>query len=143
MIAIRRAACIVTMLFPVLGCSQPDTNRGQGSTPPTEGQATFVNRVWRVAESSGMAPGQLVVFLSEGTLVFASPYGKPALGTWSNDGGTLTMVEEGIPYKVDIMGLSKTEFQIRSYNPGGFVETRFVPAEESPPTPDNPRKKAP
>lgn len=31
MIAIRRAACILTMLFPVLGCSQPDTNRGQGS----------------------------------------------------------------------------------------------------------------
>ncbi len=143
MIAIRGAACILTMLFPVLGCSQPDTNRGQGSTLPTEGQATFVNRVWIVAESSGMAPGHLVVFLSEGTLVFASVYGRPALGTWSHDGGTLTMVEEGLPYKVDVLGLSRTEFRIRSHNPGGFVETRFVPAEESLPTPIDPRKKAP
>lgn len=78
-----------------------------------------------------LSPGQLVVFLSELTLVE-----RPALGTWRKDGGALTMVEEGIPYKVDILGLSKTEFRIRSYNPGGFVETRFVPAEGSPPALD-------
>ena len=95
---------------------------------------SFVNKVWRVRESSSVAPGQLYVFLSEGTLVFASPNGKPAFGTWKYEGGALTMVEEGIPYKTDILKLSKDEFRIRSNNPGGAVEITLVPAEElSPP----------
>jgi putative lipoprotein len=93
--------------------------------------AKFVNKVWRVAESSGMARGDLVAFLSEGTLVFASRFGKPALGTWKRDGGGLTMIEEGIPYEVEILALSQAEFRIRSHNPGGFVETRLVPAEDT------------
>jgi len=81
-----------------------------------------------VDESSSIALGQLYVFLSEGTLVVASPNGKPSLGTWSSEEGALTMVEEGIPYKCDILGLSKTEFRIRSNNPGDPVEIRFEPA---------------
>lgn len=127
----RTATCIVMMLITLLGCSRTAPAPEQGSTASTKEQATFANRVWRVAESSGMTPGQLVVFLSEGTLVFASPHGKPALGTWNKDGAALTMVEEGIPYKVDILGLGNTEFRIRSHNPGGVVETRLVPAERS------------
>lgn len=120
------------MLFSLLGCSRPAPNVAQGPTVPVEERATFVNRVWSVAESTGMSPGQLVVFLSEGTLVFADPYGnKPAFGAWKYDGTSLTMVEEGIPYKVDILGLNNTEFRIRSHNPGGVVETRLVPAKGS------------
>jgi hypothetical protein len=132
----RIAICIVTILFTPLGCSQPRISQRQGTAQPTEEPLTFVNRVWRVAESTGMSPGQLVVFLSEGTLVFASPNEKPALGTWTDNGRTLTMVEEGIPYKTDILRLSKTEFRIRSHNPGGVVETRFVPADGSPLRPE-------
>ncbi len=67
--------------------------------------------------------------LSEGTLVVTSPNGTPTLGTWSTNGGTLTMVEEGLSYQVDILRLSETEFRIRSNNPGGSVEIRLVPAE--------------
>lgn len=129
---------VATILFTLLGCSQPGTNQGQAPTPPSGEQVTFVNRVWRVAESSSVAPGQLYVFLSEGTLIVASPNGKPTLGTWANEAGALTMVEEGIAYKVDILGLNKNEFRIRSKNPGGAVEIRFVPAEGSPPGPSTP-----
>jgi hypothetical protein len=125
------ATCLVMVGFSMLGCSQPGTNQERDPTPRTEGPATFVNRVWRVAESSSVEPGHLYVFLSEGTLVVASPNGTPALGTWSDEGGALTMVEEGIPYKVDILGLSQSEFRIRSHNPGEPVEIRLVPAEES------------
>ena len=57
----------------------------------------FVNRVWRVSESSGVAPGTLYVFLSEGTLLVTSPQSKPALGSWRTEAGVLTMVEEFIP----------------------------------------------
>jgi len=123
----KAATCLVTALFITLGCSPPE-NPQERVTPQAQEPATFVNRVWRVAESTGMSPGQLVVFLSEGTLVFASPNDKPAFGTWRNDGESLTMIEEGLPHKVKIVGLSKTEFRIRSHNPGGVVETRFVPA---------------
>ena len=42
----------------------------------------------------------------------------------------MTLVEEGIPYKVDILRLSRDEFRIRSNNPGEPVEIRFVPAED-------------
>lgn len=128
----RTATGVVTILVTLLGCSKPGNNGGPKAESPSAEKATFVNRVWRVAESTDVAPGLLCVFLSEGTLVFASPNGKPALGTWNYDGKSLTTVEEGIPYRVDILGLSRTEFRIRSHNPGGVVETRFVPAQESP-----------
>lgn len=132
----KAATSLVILLLVTGGCSQPETNPRQGPTPPTEGPATFANRVWRVAESSSVAPGHLYVFLSEGTLVVASQDGKPALGTWSGEGNALTMVEEGIPYRVDVLGLSRTEFRIRIHNPGGAVEIRFVLAEQAPPVPD-------
>jgi hypothetical protein len=92
----------------------------------------FANRVWQVTASSGVAPGTLYVFLSEGTLLVASPKGKPALGTWKYEGGGLTMVEEGIPYKTDVLHLSATEFKIRSNNPGQPVEISLVPALSPP-----------
>jgi len=129
----RRSPFFVAVLFTLLGCSQPEPGQDREPTPQPERQATFVDRVWKVAESSSVAPGQLYVFLSEGTLVIASPNGKPALGTWNSEGGTLTMVEEGIPYKVDILGLSETEFRIRIHNPGEPVEIRFVPSDAASP----------
>ena len=73
-----------------------------------------------------------MVFLSDGTLVFASGNAKPALGTWRTEKGALTMVEESIAYPTDILRLSPAEFRIRSHNPGGTVETRFVPADSAP-----------
>lgn len=138
MTAPRTSAYIATMLLTLLGCSKQAPTPKEGPATASSEKATFVNRVWRVAESSAMSQGQLVVFLSEGTLVFASPHGKPALGTWSYDGKALTMIEEGLPYKVDILKLTKTEFRILSHNPGGMVETQFVPAEESPQAPERP-----
>jgi hypothetical protein len=84
--------------------------------------------VWRVRESSSVALGTLYVFLSEGTLVITSSNSKPALGRWKYEDGALTMVEEGISYKVDILKLSKDEFRIRNNNPGEPVEITLVPA---------------
>lgn len=110
------------------GCLGSSSDEARDTAPAAENALSFVNRVWRVEESTGMSPGQLVVFLSDGTLVFASPFDTPELGTWRLDGGSLTMVEEGIPYDVEIRSLSDDAFEIRSHNPGGFVDTRFVPA---------------
>jgi hypothetical protein len=94
--------------------------------------AGFVNKVWQVSASAGVAPGTLYVFLSEGTLLITSPHSKAALGAWKYEGGTLTMIEDGIPYKTDILYLSASEFKIRSNNPGQPVETTLVPAASPP-----------
>ncbi len=134
-------AAVLTALFAAVfgstlflsACSERAVPPERRADEPKETAVNFVNKVWRVRESSGVAPGQLYVFLSEGTLVMASPNGKPAFGTWKDEGGALTVVEEGISYKVDVLNLSQDEFRIRSNNPGGAVEITLVPAEGSPP----------
>ena len=107
-----------------------------GSVAPRQTETiaapSFINKVWRVSDSSAVAPGTLYVFLSDGTLLITSEHSKPALGTWKHAGGGLTMVEESIPYHVDILNLSAGEFRIRSHNPGGSVEIRMVPADDVP-----------
>ena len=99
------------------------------STPATDGPPTFVNRVWKVGASASVSPGMLYVFLEDGTLVMAGPGGKPAFGSWKRDNGALVMIEESIPYKVDILELTNDTFRIRSHNPGEPVEITLVPAK--------------
>ncbi len=107
---------------------QPASMSAAPGTAPAPSPATFVNRVWRVADSTAVAPGQLYVFLSEGTLVMTSPSATPSFGTWRRDGDGFTMVEDGRPYRVDILALTDQEFRIRSHNPGQPVDIRLVPA---------------
>ncbi len=126
---IRMAFLIVAIFVGLVGCSRKDTSEKRETVVTASESVTFVNRVWKVAESTGMTPGQLVVFLSDSTLVFASPHEEPALGTWGYVGESLTMTEDGIPYTVEILELTAKELRIRTYNPGAPVETRFVRAD--------------
>lgn len=89
----------------------------------------FVDKVWRVEKSSAGAIGTLYVFLSDGTLLIASGTGTPALGAWTYEGGVLTMIEEGIPYKVEILHSTADELRIRSHNPGGAVDIALTRAK--------------
>lgn len=133
------AAVVLTLVLPGCGAppagstaatSRPSTAPG---APATQAPPAFVNRVWRVAESNAVAPGHLYVFLSEGTLVIASPTGTPSLGTWKREAGGLTMVEDGLAYATDIVSLTDDEFRIRSHNPGQPVDVRLVPADRGDP----------
>jgi hypothetical protein len=109
------------------GCASPVPSE-QTSTQPPRAAPSFVNRVWSVQSSNAVAQGQLYVFLSEGTLVIASPNGTPALGWWKQEDQTFTMVEEGISYAVEILELTEDRFRIRMKNPGEPVEMTLVPA---------------
>ena len=129
----QKALYVALMLGLLSACGKTESVAPVASAPASETRPTFINKVWRVSESTGMSPGQLVVFLSDGTLVFASGNSKPALGQWRSENGTLTMIEEGIAYPTDILSFSPAEFRIRSHNPGGSVETRFVPADTAAP----------
>lgn len=123
-------ACLVAAVL-LTGCGRKDQQSAERPATSADDAATvsFVDRVWEVAESTGMSPGQLVVFLSDGTLVFASPDSEPSLGTWGYVGESLTMTEEGIPYTVEILDLTAYELRILSHNPGAPVETRFIRAD--------------
>lgn len=124
----KRLMMVIAVVL-AAACSREAPPPPQALVPPPPDPVTFVDRVWKVAESTGMAPGQLVVFLSDSTLVFASPQAEPAFGTWGYVAGSLTMTEEGIPYTVEVLGLTAQELRILSHNPGAPVETRFVRAD--------------
>jgi len=131
MIPTRTPAMVVTLLLVLAGCTRmkpiPEATHTEAATTP----ATFIDRVWTVAKSGAVAPGQLYVFLSEGTLVMASIHGTPSLGKWTKAGEDFTMVEEGISYKVDILELNRDRFRIRILSRGQPVVLDLVPAEGS------------
>lgn len=129
------ATSILVLLL--TGCSQPSAAPASEAPTSTDTPAVstqpaakpdFVNRVWSVESSSAVAPGTLYVFLSEGTLVIASPNAKPMLGSWRRSGEGLIMVEESIEYPTDILNLDAGSFVIRSHNPGTPVDISLVPA---------------
>ena len=131
---LQRAACVLALVL-VTACSE--TSSTADKLPPAAQQATagkpgFVNKVWEVSLSTGVAPGMLYVFLSDGTLVMTSKNSKPAFGAWTYQGGVFTMIEESQEYKTDILALSNEEFRIRSNNPGGSIEITLVPAKSAP-----------
>ena len=95
---------------------------------PAKAATSYVNRVWVVSESKQVARGELRVFLSDGTLVMASPNATPAFGQWRSEGGRLTITEEGRDYPVDVLGLAEDAFRIRINGPREPVEILFTPA---------------
>lgn len=116
---------LVLALLLIAGCKPEPIAQADTDT-------SFVNQVWRVSESSAVAPGTLYTFLSEGTLVIASPHARPLLGNWRYENGALTMVEESIPYAVDILEMKADRLQLRSNNPGEPVLITLVAAERTP-----------
>jgi len=131
---VARLAAVAIAALVAAGCAAPAPPAAAAApaavaAPVPAPPPSFENRVWRVAESTGAAPGHLYVFLSEGTLVIAGPTSTPSLGRWSRRGDGLTLVEDGVSYPTDILALTDDEFRIRSHNPGAPVDTRLVPAE--------------
>jgi hypothetical protein len=137
--ASRIQALVFATVLLLSGCSRREAPRGvtpRGEAPREQAAdheesspTSFVNRVWRVESSSTVAPGTIYVFLADSTLLITSSNSKPLLGTWKYANGELTMVEEGIPYRVEVLHLSPDQFKIRSHNPGEPVEITLVPAE--------------
>jgi hypothetical protein len=91
-----------------------------GEPPP------FANKVWKVEKSTGVQPGQVYVFLSDGTLLITSGNSIPTLGKWTFDGTALTMIEEGIAHKVDILSQREDRLSIRIHSPGPPLDISLV-----------------
>ena len=111
---------ILVAILALSGCNRPGPATANSSatapvaaaipaTPATQAckpAAPFLNRVWRVRESSAVAPGTLYVFLSDGTLLVAAEKQKPSFWRWTYVDGALTMIEESVAYPTDILTLS-------------------------------------
>ena len=102
------------------------------TTPPANVKPGFINKVWEVSLSTGVSPGMLYAFLSDGTLVITSPNSKAAFGAWTYKNGKLTMIEDSQEYPTDILSLTHDELRLRSNNPGGSVEIVLIPARVAP-----------
>jgi hypothetical protein len=98
--------------------------------PAPAAPASFVNRVWTVAESPQVAAGETRVFLSNGTMVMTGPNSTPAFGSWQVTAGALRITEEGREYPADVAELTADVFRVRIRGPGEPVVIRFVPAEQ-------------
>jgi hypothetical protein len=121
------ATCIVSACTPA--DEKPAPPAPQPSTRPAPATAAgFVNRVWTVSKSTAVQPGTIYVFLSDGTLLITSPHSKPLIGSWKKTESGLTMIEESISYRVDVLELTESSFVIRSHNPGEPVDIWLVPA---------------
>jgi len=126
----RRGHLLVTaLLLLVCACGQPQPSPPPEPAPRASAPASFVNRVWRVTQSSAVTPGTLYVFLADGTLVVTSTGSKPMVGSWTRSKAGLVMVEESRPYQVEILELTADRFTIRSHNPGEPVDITMAPAE--------------
>ncbi len=127
---------VATALLAVSACSKPEspppTAQLATEQAPTTAKPSFINQVWAVAESEQAEVGSLRVFLSEGTLVLASPNAEPSFGTWMQEDGRLKITEEGLNYDADILELSESAFRIRIHSPGEPVEMLFTPAKHVP-----------
>lgn len=130
-----RRACSLAVLLLVVGCSKEPEPVALANTPrsyPANVKPDFINKVWEVSLSTGVAPGTLYAFLSDGTLVVTSPNSKPAFGAWTYANGKLTMIEEAQEYLTDIQSLSHEELRLKSHNPDGSIEIVLVPARLAP-----------
>ena len=123
---------ILSTMATIPACSSRETSDERSAEEATPAApASFVNRVWVVAESEQVALGDLRVFLSDGTLVMASPHATPAFGTWSYKDGALKITEESQEYAVDILELTRHSFRVRMHSPWEPVVIRFAPADAS------------
>jgi hypothetical protein len=134
-VACRTVLWLSGALLAPIACG-PSSPRAASTAPAADAAASapvgFVNRVWRVRSSTSVQPGAIYVFVSDGTLLMTSPQNRPALGSWTLVDGVFTMVEDGIPYRTDIVSATRDELKLRSHNPGEPVEITLAPAEVPP-----------
>lgn len=131
----RSVAALAALLLPLAGCERgappPAATTEPAVAPLPEARtASFVNRVWEIAESPQGEPGALRVFLADGTLVMTAPDATPSLGRWRYADGKLTIIEEGLEYPTEILELGEDRFRIRMHSPGEPLEIGFAPAKQ-------------
>ena len=105
----------------------PPTSKPGAVAPADTAVPEFANRVWKVAKGSAGDTGAFYVFLSDGSLLIASPHGTPSIGSWHYSGEVLTMVEEGLPHPATVLQATPDTLHVRIVSSGEPLEMTFVP----------------
>jgi len=129
----RRSIALVAFLAACAPPAPESAPGGAATEPARDAAPRLENRVWARVDSAGVPTGELYAFLGEGSLVIASTTGTPSVGAWTRAGSGLTLTEEGVGYDTEILRLDHGELLLRSHNPGGTLDLRFVPADSSHP----------
>lgn len=105
-------------------------------TPPTSANAArahFTNRVWERADSTGKANRDRYAFLSDGTFIITSPYGKTTFGRWKHDGDALMIYENDRSFSAAITTLTKKNLRLKIHRWSEEIELPFVLVSEAEP----------
>lgn len=87
----------------------------------------FTDRVWvRAGQSS--APGAILVFLRDGTLISDSCFETYRLSSWRAEGELLVWSEDGIDIRAQVASADTHTLVLRVMLRGGEEEQRFVAA---------------
>ena len=135
---------VVVLLAGACGRDAPPAVSEPVSPPATTAPGTsaapppFGNRVWLRADP-GSAPGAMVAFLSDGTLIADSCFETYRLSSWRFDGGELAWNEDGIEIRARIASVDADSLVLRVALEDGEVEQRFASATVPYVCPDMPR----
>ena len=122
----------VLLLFAMtslLGCGMFGNAAAKAKPASKPEPPQFMNRVWRVTESStsAVAVGTHYALLADNTFLVTPPGAtQPTLGRWHFAAGGLVLIEEGYRYPADILESSADRFALRIHRPAGVVDVRMV-----------------
>ena len=121
-------ALLVFGMTALLGCGMFGGG-GKTKPAPEPEPPQFLNRVWRVTESTAavVAVGTYYTLLADNTLLVTPPGAtEPNLGRWHFAGGGLVLIEAGYRYPTDILESGADRFALRIHRPAGVVDVRMV-----------------
>ncbi len=129
----RGLALGITAGMLLQACSRPSPPGEQAGAVPAGVEAAaqdstpgFVNKLWKVSQSSGVEPGTLYAFFADGTMLITSSHSTPALGRWEYRADTLTLIEEGIPHPATVQRVLADTLAITLRSPGEPLDITFV-----------------
>lgn len=99
------------------------------AVPTASSQAAWVDRVWVRADATDL-PGQMRIFLSDGTLVMDSCWEVYRLSAWRREGENgIVWSEDGQEIRAEVLETTGDALRLRLQLMDGPHEESYVPAE--------------
>lgn len=110
--------------------------QSQAEAPPLPANGAFIGRVW-VSATRGAAPGTILVFLPDGTLLMDSCFETFRLSQWGVAGDHVRWLEDTIPVEATVSLRGRNELRLGVV--GRDEEQVYIAASAPYVCPDMPR----
>jgi len=122
-----RASLVAIMLCALTGCAYlPSSTEqgasGQGRTP------AYADTIWITTKAADVGAGHIRVFLSDGSLLAATPEGRPAIGRWQTAPGGLAITLGGRTRVVRVLASDRSRMHLRRPGSDDGGDLVMVPA---------------